>query len=158
MAQWTECQPVNQRVARLIPSLGNMPGLWARSPVGGTDADLGLQDLLLRFQCSNTHTPGLQTSCGGKGTAWPLSQEESASERLGHSLKEGAHLPLPWPSFHWFSWPLTSKKVLFYYAKVCFGWLSLQTQEGVSLNTSKENICNVKGEVVQTARFQTWKV
>ena len=51
-----------------------------------------------------------------------------------------------------------SKKVLFYYAKVCLGWLSLQTQERVLLNTSKEDICNVKGEVVQTAGFQTWKV
>ena len=45
-----------------------------------------------------------------------------------------------------------------FYAKVCFGWLSLQTQERVLLNTSKEDICNVKGEVVQIARFHTWKV
>ena len=36
VAQWIECWPVNQRVAGLIPSLGKMPGLWARSPVGGT--------------------------------------------------------------------------------------------------------------------------
>ena len=35
VTQWTECRPVNQRVAGLIPSLGNMPGLRARSPVGG---------------------------------------------------------------------------------------------------------------------------
>ena len=35
VAQWTECWPVNQRVAGLIPSLGHMPGLQARSPVGG---------------------------------------------------------------------------------------------------------------------------
>ena len=54
------------------------------------DADLGLQDLLLRSQYSNTHTHGLQTSCGGKGTAWPLSQEKSTSEHLGHSFKGGA--------------------------------------------------------------------
>ena len=27
--------PVNQRVTSLIPNLGHMPGLWARSPVGG---------------------------------------------------------------------------------------------------------------------------
>ena len=53
------------------------------------DADLSLQDLLLRFQYSNTHTHGLQRSCGGKGTARPLSQEENASERLRHSLKGG---------------------------------------------------------------------
>ena len=36
VAQWIEYQPVNQRVAGSIPSLGNMPGLWARSGVGGT--------------------------------------------------------------------------------------------------------------------------
>ena len=33
VAQWLECRPVNQRVTSLIPSLGHMPGLWARSPV-----------------------------------------------------------------------------------------------------------------------------
>ena len=54
-----------------------------------TDTDLGPQDLLLRFQYSNTHTHGLQRSCGGKGTVRPLSQEESTSQRLGHSLKGG---------------------------------------------------------------------
>ena len=77
--------------------------------------------------------------------AWPLSQEESVPT-------------LALTSFYCFSRPLTSKKVLFYYAKVCFGWLSLQTQERVSLNTSKEDICNIKGDVVQTARFHIWKV
>ena len=35
VAQWTECWPAKQRVSSLIPSLGHMPGLWARSPVGG---------------------------------------------------------------------------------------------------------------------------
>ena len=35
VAQWIECWPVNQRVASSILSLGRMPGLWARSPVGG---------------------------------------------------------------------------------------------------------------------------
>ena len=55
-----------------------------------SNADLGPQDLLLRFQYFNTHTHRLQRSCGGKGTARPLSQEESASDRLGHSLKGGA--------------------------------------------------------------------
>ena len=35
VAQWIECQPANQRVADLIPSLGHMPELWARSPVWG---------------------------------------------------------------------------------------------------------------------------
>ena len=31
-----ECRPTNQKVAGSIHSLGHMPGLWARSPVGGT--------------------------------------------------------------------------------------------------------------------------
>ena len=35
VAQWIEHRPANQRVAGLILSLGHMPGLRARSPVGG---------------------------------------------------------------------------------------------------------------------------
>ena len=35
VAQWIECRPATQRVISSIPSLGNMPGLQARSPVGG---------------------------------------------------------------------------------------------------------------------------
>ena len=35
VAQWIECQPANQRVDGSIPSLGHMPSLQARSPVGG---------------------------------------------------------------------------------------------------------------------------
>ena len=57
---------------------------------GESDTDLGPQDLLLRFQYSNTHTHGLQTSCGGKGMDRPVSQEESTSQHLGNSLKGGA--------------------------------------------------------------------
>ena len=34
VVQWTECRPANQRVIGSIPSLGHMPGLQARSPVG----------------------------------------------------------------------------------------------------------------------------
>ena len=36
VAQWIECWPVNQRVTGSIPSLGHMPELQARSPVGST--------------------------------------------------------------------------------------------------------------------------
>ena len=72
--------------------------------------------------------------------------------------QEGRALTLALTGFYFFSRPLTSKKVILYYAKVCFGWLSLQTQERVSLNTSKEDICNVKGEVVKRALFHAWKV
>ena len=35
VAKWIEHRPANQRVAGLIPSLGNVPELQARSPVGG---------------------------------------------------------------------------------------------------------------------------
>ena len=31
-----ECQSADQRVPGLIPSVGHMPGLQARSPLGGT--------------------------------------------------------------------------------------------------------------------------
>ena len=48
--------------------------------------------------------------------AQPLPQEESTPT-------------LALTGFYCFSRPLTSKKVLLYYAKVYFGWLSLQTQE-----------------------------
>ena len=77
--------------------------------VGLTDADPGQQDLLLWLQYTNTHR--LQKSCGGKGTAWPLPQEESTPT-------------LALTGFYCFSRPLTSKMVLLYYAKFCFGWLS----------------------------------
>ena len=45
--------------------------------------------------------------------------------------------------------------VLLYYAKFVFGGYVLQTKERVSLNTSKEDICNVKGEVVENAMFHS---
>ena len=38
------------------------------------------------------------------------------------------------------------------------GGYLLQTKERMSLNTSKEDICNVKGEVVELAMLHTWKV
>ena len=71
--------------------------------------------------------------------ARPLSQEESTPT-------------LALTGFYCFSRSLTSKKVLFYYAKVCFGWLSFTDNKGedVKLNTSKKDICNVKGEMVKT--------
>ena len=56
------------------------------------DADPGPQDLLLWQQYTNTH--GLHKSCGRKGTMWPLSLEESASEHLCHSLKRRTLQPL----------------------------------------------------------------
>ena len=53
VAQWIECRLVNQRVLGLIPSLGHMPGLWAKYPVGGSERqphiDVSLPLFLLPF-------------------------------------------------------------------------------------------------------------
>ena len=38
------------------------------------------------------------------------------------------------------------------------GGYLLQTKERMSLNTSKEDICNGKGEVVERDLSHTWKV
>ena len=82
------------------------------------DADPSPQDLLLWLQYTDIH--GLQKSYGGKGMARPLYQEEST-------------LTLALTGFYCFSRPLTSKKVLLYYAKVCFGWLFFADKgEGVA--------------------------
>ena len=78
-----------------------------------------------------------------------LQVRERAFERLGHSQEESAPT-LALTGFYCFSWPLTSKMVLLYYAKVCFGGYLLQTKERMLLNTSKKDIWNVKGEMVQT--------
>ena len=48
-------------------------------------------------------------SCGGKGTAWPLSQRESA-------------LTLALTGFYCFSGDITLRMVLIYYAQVWFRW------------------------------------
>ena len=51
----------------------------------------------------------------------------------GHSLKRGGPPTLASTGFYCFSRPLTSKTVLLYYAKVCFGWLSFADKgEGVA--------------------------
>ena len=69
-------------------------------------------------------------SCGGKGTAQPLSQGESASEYLGHSLQRRAPQPLSLTGFYFFSGHITLRMVLIYYAQVCFGWLHLTENKG----------------------------
>ena len=68
----------------------------------------------------------------------------SPSQRAG---PEAPPPPTPGQAFIVFLGPLHQRRS--YYAKVCFGWLSLQTQERVLLNTSKEDICNVKGGYLQ---------
>ena len=49
VAQWVESQPVKRKVAGLIPSLGHMPGLWARSPVQANERQP--IDVSSTFQC-----------------------------------------------------------------------------------------------------------
>ena len=63
---------------------------------------------------------------------WPLSQEESA-------------LTLASTGFYCFSRPLTSKVVLIYYAKFCFGWLSFADKEGDATEYIKEGYLQCKG-------------
>ena len=53
-------------------------------------------------------------SCGGKGTAWPLSQEESA----------------PALALTGFSGHITLRMVLIYYAQVHFRWLPFIENKG----------------------------
>ena len=109
LANWfSHLEEARERQERVLPSRanhnrndreGSFPFLMHAFPFKGPfpmcDADLGPQGLLLRFQHSDTHTHGLQKSCEGKGTVRPLSQEESASHHLGHSLKGGAPKTLP---------------------------------------------------------------
>ena len=110
------------------------------------DADLGQQDLLLRFQYSNTHTHGLQKSCGGKGATWPLSK-----------LERDPFTPT-WIGFIVFLGPLHQRWSSFIIHRFVLGGYFLLTKERMSLNTSKEDICNVKGEMVQRAMSHTWRV
>ena len=72
-------------------------------------------------------------------TVWPLSQEESAST-------------LALTGFYCFSGHITSRMVSFTMHRFVLGGYLLQTtKERMSLNTSKKDICNVKGEMVQTS-------
>ena len=111
-----------------------------------SDADLSPQDLLLRFQYSNTHTHGLQKSRGGKGATWPLSK-----------LERDPFTPA-WTGFIVFLGPLHQRWPSFIIHRFVLGGYLLLTTERMSLNTSKEDICNVKGEMVEMALPHTWRV
>ena len=68
--------------------------------------------------------------------------------QLSHSLKRREAPTLALTGFYCFSRPFTSKKVLLYYAKVCFGWLSFADKgEGVA-EYIKGGYLHVKGEMV----------
>ena len=85
------------------------------------DADPGPQRDSCVVAAMDKFTPTTATeSCGGKGTAWPLSQEESAST-------------LALKGFYCFSGPITLRMILFYCAQVCFRWLVTENKgEGVA--------------------------
>ena len=55
-----------------------------------------------------------------------------------------------WTGFIVFLGPLHQRWSSFTMQRFVLGGYLLQTKERVSLNTSKEDICNVKGEVVET--------
>ena len=74
------------------------------------------------------------------------------------TLSRGEHPTLALTGFYYFSRPLTSKTVLLYYAKICFGWLSFTDKgEGVA-EYIKGGYLQCKGRNGQTAMFHTWKV
>ena len=104
------------------------------------------QILLLRFQYSNTHTHGLQKSRGGKGATWPLSK-----------LERDPFTPA-WTGFIVFLGPLHQRWPSFIIHRFVLGGYLLLTTERMSLNTSKEDICNIKGEMVEMALSHTWRV
>ena len=62
----------------------------------------------------------------------------------GHSLKRRTPRPLPWQAFIVFLGPLHQRWSSFTMQRFVLGGYLLQTKERVSLNTSKEDICNVK--------------
>ena len=83
-----------------------------------------------------TQTTG---SCGGKGTARPLSQG-------------GSTLTLALTGFYFFSGHITLRMVLIYYAQVRFRWLPFTENigEDVANYIKKERIfANIKGKVVE---------
>ena len=75
-------------------------------------------------------------SYGGKGTAQPLSQEESAQT-------------LAWTGFYCFSGHITLRMVFIYYAQVCLGWLPFTENKG-------EDVANCIKEKDVTAQGGKW--
>ena len=99
------------------------------------DTDPGPQDPVLWWQYTNTH--GLQKPCGEKGAAQLLSNSERGPLR-----------PPPRQAFIVFLGTLHQG----WSSLLCIDlfWVVIFCRQRVSLNTSKKDICNVKGEVVET--------
>ena len=74
------------------------------------------------------------------------------------TLKRRAPWPLPWQAFIVFLGPLHQRWPSFTMHRFVLGGYLLQTKKRMSLNTSKKDICNVKGEVVKMVMLHTWKV
>ena len=87
----------------------------------------------------------------------PSPMEEKGQH--GHSLKRRTPRPLPWQAFIVFLGPLHQRWSSFTKHRFVLGGYILQTtKERMLLNTSKEDICNVKGEMVKPTMFHTWTV
>ena len=65
-------------------------------------------------------------------------------------VRERALRPLPGQAFIVFLGPLHQRWSSFTMHRFVLGSYLLQTKERMSLNTSKKDICNVKGEMVET--------
>ena len=108
------------------------------------DVDPGPQDPVLWLQYTNTH--GLQKSCGGKGTAWPLSKWE----RVWGPERAQEREPTPtWTGFYCFSGHITWRMVLIYYAQVHHRWLPFKDNKG-------QNAANYFKEKNVTAQGEKW--
>ena len=93
---------------------------------------------------ANTHGPPSPVKEKGR-TVRPLSQEKSAP-------------PLPWQAFIVILGTLHQGWSSFTMHGFVLGGYLLQTKERMSLNTSKKDICNIKGEVVKPVMLHSWKV
>ena len=73
-----------------------------------------------------TQIPARRICCCGRNMPIHTDYRNPVEEkgRHDHSLKMGSAPTLAFTGLYCFSRPLTSKMVLLYYAKVCFGWLS----------------------------------
>ena len=65
-------------------------------------------------------------------------------------VRERAPRAPPGQAFIVFLGPLHQRQSSFIMHRFVLGGYLLQTKERMSLNTSKKDICNVKGEVVET--------
>ena len=96
MAQWIEHRPSNRRVTGSIPSLGHMPGLQARSPVGGAQE-------VTTHQCFSL-SPSLPFSKNKQINSFKKENEAQREEGFGVKCRlwcqiealKGTQRPQPW--------------------------------------------------------------